>query len=105
MHGLDVPPTPEIAEALYIGLITDTGRFMYESTGVRAHLMAGELIVAAPGVTSLGQLLSAYQDQSLAADVLAIMVAILAVGLLMDTVVFSRLERMVLERRGLLASR
>jgi NitT/TauT family transport system permease protein len=68
-------------------------------------LMAGELIVAAPGVTSLGQLLSAYQDQSLAADVLAIMVAILAVGLLMDTVVFSRLERMVLERRGLLASR
>jgi len=68
-------------------------------------LMAGELIVGVPGTTSLGQLLSAYQDQSLAADVLAIMVAILAVGLLMDTVVFSRLERIVLERRGLLAAR
>jgi NitT/TauT family transport system permease protein len=66
-------------------------------------LMAGELIVPGHGSTALGQLLSVYQDQSLAADVLAIMVAILAVGLLMDTVVFSRLERTVLERRGLLA--
>ena len=35
MHGLDVAPTPSIAEALYIGLITDTGRFMYENTGPR----------------------------------------------------------------------
>jgi NitT/TauT family transport system permease protein len=65
-------------------------------------LMAGELIVPGHGSTALGQLLSAYQDQSLAADVLAIMVAILAVGLLMDVVVFSRLERTVLQRRGLL---
>jgi phosphoesterase RecJ-like protein len=46
MHGLDVRPTPAIAEALYIGLITDTGRFMYENTGPRAHLMAAELIEA-----------------------------------------------------------
>ena len=68
-------------------------------------LMAGELIVPGHGATSLGQLLSAYQDQSLAADVLAIMVAILAVGLVMDTLVFSRLERIVLERRGLLTAR
>ena len=29
--------TPEIAEALYVGLVTDTGRFMYENTGARAH--------------------------------------------------------------------
>ncbi len=67
-------------------------------------LMAGELIVPSHGTTALGQLLSAYQDQSLAADVLAIMIAILAVGLLMD-VVFSRLERTVLDRRGLLRGR
>ena len=46
MHGLDVAPTAPIAEALYVGLITDTGRFMYENTGVRAHLMAAELIEA-----------------------------------------------------------
>ena len=29
-----------------MGLITDTGRFMYENTGRRAHLMAAELIEA-----------------------------------------------------------
>jgi phosphoesterase RecJ-like protein len=46
MHGLGVKPTVTIAEALYIGLITDTGRFMYENTGPRAHLMAAELIEA-----------------------------------------------------------
>lgn len=67
-------------------------------------LMAGELIVSAKGTTSLGQLLSAYQDQSLAADVLAVMLAILAVGLLMDALVFSRLEQLALRRRGLAAA-
>ena len=46
MHGLEVTPTLTIAEALYVGLITDTGRFMYENTGRRAHLMAAELIDA-----------------------------------------------------------
>jgi bifunctional oligoribonuclease and PAP phosphatase NrnA len=46
MHGLGVESTQEIAEALYVGLITDTGRFMYENTGPRAHRMAAELIEA-----------------------------------------------------------
>jgi phosphoesterase RecJ-like protein len=46
MHGLGVRPTVTIAEALYVGLITDTGRFMYENTGARAHLMAADLIQA-----------------------------------------------------------
>ena len=46
MHDLDVAPTPEVAQALYIGLITDTGRFMYENTGKQAHLMAADLIEA-----------------------------------------------------------
>jgi phosphoesterase RecJ-like protein len=44
MHGLGVTPNQHAAEALYVGLITDTGRFMYENTGPRAHLMAAELI-------------------------------------------------------------
>jgi bifunctional oligoribonuclease and PAP phosphatase NrnA len=42
--GLDVKPSLTVAEALYVGLITDTGRFMYENTGRRAHLMAADLI-------------------------------------------------------------
>ena len=46
MQGLGTAPTQEIAEALYVGLITDTGRFMYENTGPRAHRMAAELIEA-----------------------------------------------------------
>jgi phosphoesterase RecJ-like protein len=32
-----------IAEALYVGLVTDTGKFMYENTGPAAHRMAAEL--------------------------------------------------------------
>jgi phosphoesterase RecJ-like protein len=46
MHGLGVRPSGMVAEALYVGLITDTGRFMYENTGPRAHRMAAELIEA-----------------------------------------------------------
>jgi len=46
MHELEVTPTLICAEALYVGLITDTGRFMYENTGARAHVMAAELIEA-----------------------------------------------------------
>ena len=46
MHAMGVEFTITIAEALYVGLVTDTGRFMYENTGPRAHLMAAELIEA-----------------------------------------------------------
>ncbi len=46
MHELRVTPTTTVAEALYVGLITDTGRFMYENTGRAAHLMAADLIDA-----------------------------------------------------------
>ena len=46
MRGLGVALTPRIAEALYVGLVTDTGRFMYENTGPAAHVMAADLIEA-----------------------------------------------------------
>jgi bifunctional oligoribonuclease and PAP phosphatase NrnA len=46
MRVLHVEPTLDIAEALYVGLVTDTGKFMYENTGTRAHVMAAELIEA-----------------------------------------------------------
>lgn len=38
--------TPQIASALYVGLVTDTGKFMYENTNARTHLIAAELIEA-----------------------------------------------------------
>jgi phosphoesterase RecJ-like protein len=60
MHGLGVSPTAPVAQALYIGLITDTGRFMYENTTARAHVMAGELIDAGVEVASVYRHL--YED-------------------------------------------
>ncbi len=53
MHGLALAPSLVAAEAMYIGLITDTGRFMYENTGPRAHLMAAELIEAGVDVAEV----------------------------------------------------
>jgi phosphoesterase RecJ-like protein len=46
MKPLGARMTSAIADALYVGLVTDTGRFMYENTGPTAHLMAAELIEA-----------------------------------------------------------
>jgi bifunctional oligoribonuclease and PAP phosphatase NrnA len=43
---IGVEITPRIADALYTGLVTDTGRFMYENTTPAAHRMAAELIEA-----------------------------------------------------------
>jgi len=53
MRALDVAPSPTIADALYVGLVTDTGRFMYENTGIRAHEMAAELIDAGVDVNAI----------------------------------------------------
>lgn len=38
--------TPEMASALYVGLVTDTGKFMYENTNAHTHRIAAELIDA-----------------------------------------------------------
>jgi phosphoesterase RecJ-like protein len=46
LRALEIPLTAQIAEALYVGLVTDTGRFMYENTGPAAHVMAADLIEA-----------------------------------------------------------
>ncbi len=43
---LHVDLTPEIAEALYVALVTDTGKFMFENTTPKAHEMAAEMIEA-----------------------------------------------------------
>jgi len=38
--------TAEMAAALYVGMVTDTGKFMYENTNSRTHRIAAELIDA-----------------------------------------------------------
>jgi bifunctional oligoribonuclease and PAP phosphatase NrnA len=64
MHGLGVRPSAQTAEALYVGLVTDTGRFMYENTGPKAHEMAAELIAA--GVDVQGVYRRLYEELPLA---------------------------------------
>jgi phosphoesterase RecJ-like protein len=64
MSDLSVEPTITIAEALYVGLVTDTGRFMYENTGARAHVMAAALIDA--GVDVAGVYKRLYEDMPFA---------------------------------------
>src|SRR5579885_1547826 len=44
LRELDVDLTPEIAEALYVGLVTDTGRFQYTNTTPKALRLAAELV-------------------------------------------------------------
>jgi len=47
---LGVRLTPEIAEALYIALVTDTGRFQYANTTPKALRLAAELVEAGANV-------------------------------------------------------
>jgi phosphoesterase RecJ-like protein len=50
LRGLDVALTPEIAQALYVGLVTDTGRFQYSNTTPKALELAAELVAAGADV-------------------------------------------------------
>ena len=43
---LGIEMTPAIGDPLYVGLVTDTGKFMYTNTSPRSHRMAAELIEA-----------------------------------------------------------
>src|SRR6266550_2414677 len=43
-EDLGVELTREIAEALYVGLVTDTGKFQYQNTTSASHRMAADLI-------------------------------------------------------------
>ena len=52
---LDVELTPEIAEALYIALVTDTGRFQYTNTTPKALRLAAELVEAGADVHRIFQ--------------------------------------------------
>ena len=46
LRELEVELTPEIAEALYVALVTDTGRFQYTNTTPKALRLAAELVEA-----------------------------------------------------------
>ena len=44
LHALHVELTPELAEPLYVGLVTDTGRFQYSNTTPKALRLGAELV-------------------------------------------------------------
>jgi phosphoesterase RecJ-like protein len=50
LRELDVALTPEIAEALYVALVTDTGRFQYTNTTPKSLRLAAELVEAGANV-------------------------------------------------------
>ena len=52
---LDVTITPVIATALYIGIVTDTGRFMYDSTAPETHEVAAALLRAGVDVDDVNR--------------------------------------------------
>lgn len=52
---LGVELTPAIAEALYIGVVTDTGRFQYTNTTPKTHRLAAELHEAGANTTRIFQ--------------------------------------------------
>lgn len=52
---LDVKVNAAMARALYIGIVTDTGKFMYDSTHARTHRIAAELIDAGVDVDDVNR--------------------------------------------------
>jgi bifunctional oligoribonuclease and PAP phosphatase NrnA len=46
LDELDLPLTRDVATCLYVGLVTDTGRFSYQATGPDAHLLGARLLAA-----------------------------------------------------------
>lgn len=66
-------------------------------------LLAGELLVAIPGTSALGARLQSARKLGDAVGLLSTMAVILVIGVLVDSLVFRRIERSVLRRRGLIS--
>jgi NitT/TauT family transport system permease protein len=67
-------------------------------------LLAGELLVTIANKASLGQLLSVNRELSNYDGMIAIMLVILAIGILMDALVFGQIERRIRVKRGLVGA-
>jgi NitT/TauT family transport system permease protein len=65
-------------------------------------LMAGELLVVIAGQESIGVLLQTNRNLSNAEGLLATMIAILVIGIIVDSAVFGTLDRAIRRRWGLL---
>ncbi|MCB0862858.1 MAG: bifunctional oligoribonuclease/PAP phosphatase NrnA [Solirubrobacterales bacterium] len=52
---LDVKVSPAMARSLYIGIVTDTGKFMYDATKAHTHRVAADLIDAGVNVDDVNR--------------------------------------------------
>ncbi len=68
-------------------------------------LMAGELLVIIAEKPSIGSVLQVRRNLADARGLIATMIVILVIGIVVDTLVFGRLERAVLRRWGLATER
>lgn len=64
LEALDVTPTPEIAQPLYVALLTDTGRFSYDNTSPAALRVAAEMLEAGVDPAETARLV--YQERTAA---------------------------------------
>jgi bifunctional oligoribonuclease and PAP phosphatase NrnA len=64
IRELGIELTPDLAEALYVALVTDTGRFQYANTTPKALRLAAELVEAGADVHRVFQ--SVYESVQLA---------------------------------------
>ncbi len=62
--------------------------------------MAGELLVIIIGQPSIGALLNTFQDQTDMASAIAIIIVILALGIVIDTL-FRKADAVIRRRRGM----
>jgi NitT/TauT family transport system permease protein len=65
-------------------------------------LLAGELLVIIASRPSIGVKLQVSRDLSDSASLLAMMIVILVIGIIVDSLVFGRLERAIRRRWGLI---
>jgi phosphoesterase RecJ-like protein len=56
LASLEIQLSPEIAEALYVALVTDTGRFQYSNTTPKALRLAADLVEAGADVHGIFRL-------------------------------------------------
>jgi phosphoesterase RecJ-like protein len=96
---LDWPVDATVAEALYTGIVTDTGRFQYSSTSPQVHTIAARLLEAGVQPDRIGQRLfasSPFGYLGVAGAVLTRAILEPDIGL-----VWSVLEEADLERAGI----
>jgi NitT/TauT family transport system permease protein len=67
-------------------------------------LMAGELIAGASSSAGLGQKLEFAQNNLDSAQILAVMIVIVLIGMIVDLLIFGVLDRRIRSRRGLIAT-